>query len=93
MTKPLGAAALLLGLAACGGPEANVQNNVANVAVEEGLGAANMVIRGDEHSPIPEAEDDMAANAAGGANAAAPGNGAAPQAPPVPIPAPPPQGR
>lgn len=92
--RTLIAALLLAPLAGCGGGEGNNATNAANLAREEGLGDANMIIGGDEISPIPEAEDDMAANQAGPANAAAVRNQAqttptsAPQ--PTPAPAPPP---
>jgi len=48
-------------LAGCGGGEANEAANSVNVAAEEGIDP-NMMIGGDELSPIPEAEDDMIAN-------------------------------
>ena len=55
------AAALgVLALAACGQDEGNVTNNAAsNSAVTGDLDSA---ISGDELSPIPEVEDDAAAN-------------------------------
>ncbi len=68
----LASAGLIAGLAACSGGEANNSVNGANELVEEG--DLNMAIGGDELSPIPEAEDDLAANMA---NQSAPGNGAA----------------
>jgi hypothetical protein len=56
-------------LAACGPDEGNVTNNAAlNTAVTGDLDSA---ISGDELSPIPEAEDDAAANMSDG-NLAAP---------------------
>jgi hypothetical protein len=69
-------AAVTLVLAACGGSDGNQSNNAAvNVAAEEGIEDVNAAVGGDELAPIPEADDDMAANQAGGRgdlNAAAP---------------------
>ncbi|WP_166041051.1 hypothetical protein [Sphingosinicella sp. YJ22] len=61
MTIRILAAALgALALAACGDAETNISNNAtSNVAV---TGDLNSAIGGDELSPIPEAEDDAAAN-------------------------------
>ncbi|HEY0115326.1 MAG TPA: hypothetical protein VGB54_06360 [Allosphingosinicella sp.] len=94
--RALLAAGLLLGLTACSrGGGGNESDNAANIAAQEGLDP-NMMIGGDEISPIPEAEDDMAANANAGGNVAGNAAGAArpyTQPPPVPIPAPPPRPR
>lgn len=65
---------LPLVLAACASGGGNASNNAANVAAQEGLQDINAAIGGDELSPIPEAEDDMAANAARAGNGAGPGN-------------------
>jgi len=78
MTFRIFAAALgALALAACSADGG--QNNAAAPPPEE-AGDVNTAIGGDELSPIPEAEDDIAANMSGTGNLAAP--------PPVPAPAP-----
>jgi len=61
-------AGLVAGLTACSGGEANESLNAANVIAEEG--DLNLAISGDELSPIPEAEDDAAANLANQADSA-----------------------
>ena len=59
-TRILAAALGALALAACGDAPTNVSSNAAsNAAV---TGDLNSAISGDELSPIPEAEDDSAAN-------------------------------
>ena len=59
-TRILAGALGALALAACASDEGNVTNNAAlNTAV---TGDLNSAISGDELSPIPEAEDDAAAN-------------------------------
>lgn len=70
MTIRILAAALgALALAACGDAQTNISNNAA--ANSEVTGDLNSAISGDELSPIPEAEDDAAANLSD-ANLAAP---------------------
>lgn len=49
-----------LALAACGDAQTNVSN--AGASNPEVTGDLNSAISGDELSPIPEAEDDAAAN-------------------------------
>ena len=49
-----------LALAACGDAQTNASNNAATNPAE--TGDLNSAISGDELSPIPEAEDDSAAN-------------------------------
>jgi hypothetical protein len=61
MTKRIPFAALgALALVACGDAQTNISN--AGVANPEETGDLNSAISGDELSPIPEAEDDAAAN-------------------------------
>jgi hypothetical protein len=87
MRRLLAGLGLVAALAGCGGGADNQANNSADVDAEEGIDP-NMMIGGDEISPIPEAEDDMAANqAAGGGNVT--GNGAQTAPPPAPGPMPP----
>lgn len=68
-TRILAAALGALALTACGDAETNISNSGAT-NIEE-TGDLNSAISGDELSPIPEAEDDAAANMSG-ANLAAP---------------------
>lgn len=60
-TRILFAALGALALAACGDAQSNISNSAAaaNASV---TGDLNSAIGGDELSPIPEAEDDNAAN-------------------------------
>ncbi len=68
-TRILAAALGALALAACGDAQTNISNTAApNASV---TGDLNSAIGGDELSPIPEAEDDAAANLSD-ANLAAP---------------------
>jgi hypothetical protein len=61
MTNRILSAALgALALAACGDAQTNVGNAAASNPEE--TGDLNSAISGDELSPIPEAEDDSAAN-------------------------------
>ena len=84
MTSRILAATLgLLALSACGDGQANISNTAAP-SLEE-TGDLNAAIGGDEISPIPEAEDDVAANMSGTGNLSAGGNLVAP--PPLPLPA------
>ena len=69
-TRILAAALGALALAACGDAPTNVSSNAAsNAAV---TGDLNSAISGDELSPIPEAEDDLAANMSENGNLSAP---------------------
>ena len=68
-TRILFAALGAIALAACGDAQTNI-SNAAAINVEE-TGDLNSAISGDELSPIPEAEDDAAANLSD-ANLAAP---------------------
>ena len=73
-TRILAAALGALALAACDDSETNISNNAAgNAAV---TGDLNSAIGGDELSPIPEAEDDSAANLSDANLAAPPAPGA-----------------
>jgi len=68
-TRILATALGALALVACGDAQTNISNTAAsNAAV---TGDLNSAISGDELSPIPEAEDDSAANLSD-ANLAAP---------------------
>ena len=67
-TRILATALGALSLVACGDAQTNISNTAGNVAE---TGDLNSAISGDELSPIPEAEDDAAANMSG-ANLAAP---------------------
>jgi len=67
--RPAAAALAVLALAACG----EAQTNISNAAAPEAeTGDLNSAIGGDEISPIPEAEDDLAANMSGTGNVTAP---------------------
>ena len=69
--RTLAAAALAaLALAACGEDQGNTSNTAAINPAE--TGDLNSAISGDELSPIPEAEDDLAANMSENGNLSAP---------------------
>ena len=68
--RPVAAAFALLALAACGEAQTNTSNGAAPNPEE--TGDLNSAIGGDEISPIPEAEDDVAANMSGTGNLVAP---------------------
>lgn len=75
-------AAGLLALTGCARDGGNESDNAVNVAAEEGIEDLNSAVGGDELTPDPEADDDMARNGArdrGAGNAAAP----APATPPA----------
>ena len=59
-----------LALAGCGDAGTNISNT--RLPPPEETGDLNSAIGGDELSPIPEAEDDVAANMSGAGNVAVP---------------------
>lgn len=72
----------LFALSACGEGQSNISNTAAPAPEE--TGDLNAAIGGDELSPIPEAEDDVAANMSGATNLGA-GNLVAPLPTPPPV--------
>jgi hypothetical protein len=70
MTRAAPALFVLLAVTACGDRGGNASNGA--LPPPEETGDLNSAIGGDELSPIPEVEDDVAANLSNGANIAAP---------------------